>query len=88
MKYAANYGAAERYDDSLSQVNNSRVAGSGILECDDVSTPARLPRRGPRLSSLWTLRLVAARVSEEVSLMKCGGEPPRAKAVTGHRTPN
>src|SRR6185437_1316303 len=31
-----------------------------LLECADVSTPPRLPRRGPRLSALWSLATVAS----------------------------
>jgi hypothetical protein len=27
---------------------------ASILECGDESTPARLPRRGPRQSPLWS----------------------------------
>ena len=29
-------------------------ANNKILECADSTTPARLPRRGPRLSALWS----------------------------------
>ena len=34
---------------------------SHILECGDSTTPARLPRRGPRLSLLWSLWSAATR---------------------------
>jgi hypothetical protein len=44
------------------------------LECDD-------------LSSLWSLRPVAGR-SKKALITQCGVQPPQAKAVTGHRTPN
>jgi hypothetical protein len=56
------------------------------LECGDVSTPARLPRRGPRLSPLlpaaaWRRFLTVNSIYEG-----CDRSQP-TKAVTGHRTP-
>jgi 23S rRNA (uracil1939-C5)-methyltransferase len=51
-----------------------------------VSTPARLPRRGPRLSALWSvatcrdLRLLT-------TVKNVGVRAPKAKALTGQRTP-